>query len=146
MSWATTTDVLAITGITVTDADITQAQYLVEMFAGTTEESDDFISDRNMRHLKLAVSYQTVWMLDHPDVFSAIDVTSATQDGLSWTISNPQQAVVAPLARMAIARLSWNRNRSVYIRPSSYRGDVIPQTLNTTNVDLDDRRTDWRPL
>lgn len=146
MSWATTSDVLAITGTTVTDAEVTQAQYLVEMFADTNEDANNQIATKNLRLLKLAVAYQAAWIVQHPDVFSVIDVTSATQDGMSWTIGNPGSAVMAPLARMAIARLSWKRNRSVYIRPMGGRQNYIPQTLNTTNADLDDRRTDWHPL
>lgn len=146
MSWATTTDVLNMTGETVTEAEVTQAQYLVELFADVTEDSDSFIATKNLRLLKQAVAYQTAWMVQHPDVFSVIDVTSATQDGMSWLIGNPGSAVMAPLARMAIARLSWKRNRSIYIRPMGGRQNYIPNNLNTTNSDLDDRRTDWQPL
>lgn len=148
MSWATTTDVLNMTGTTVTDAEVTQAQYLVEMFADVTEDSSDsgFVSSKNLRLLKLAVAYQAAWIVQHPDVFSVIDVTSATQDGMSWTIDNPGSAVMAPLARMAIARLSWKRNRSIYIRPMGGRRNYVPLTLNDEDVDLDENRTDWRPL
>ncbi|MFJ4626176.1 hypothetical protein [Streptomyces sp. NPDC088847] len=135
-----------MTGTTVTEAQVSQAQYLVEMFAGTTEDSDTFIASRNLRHLKLAVAYQAAWMDTHPDLFSVIDVTSATQDGMSWVIGNIQSAVLAPLAKMAIARLSWMRNRNIYIRPMGGRASYEPQTLNTTSVELDERRDGWRPL
>lgn len=147
MSWATTSEVLAITRITVTEDDLTAAQFLIEMFADTTEDSNALIYPKNLRLLKMAVAYQAAWMTEHPDVYIAMDLTTATQDGMSWTVNNPQAAVLAPLAKMAINRLSWKRNRSVYIRPANARDrNYIPPTLNTTNADIDDYRTDWRPL
>jgi hypothetical protein len=141
--------VLVITGLTVTQDQVTKAQYIIEMYADTTSEASDagHISSKNQRLLMLAVVYQTAWMVQHPDVFSVIDVTSATQDGMSWTIGNPTSAVLAPLAKAALARLSWKRNRNTYIRRrGGYGADRIPQTLNTTDVELDERRGDWKPL
>lgn len=148
MSWATTAEVLAITRITVTEDDLTAAQFLIEMFADTTEDSDALIYPKNLRLLKLAVAYQAAWMSEHPDVYVSMDLTSANQDGMSWTVNNPQAGVLAPLAKMAIARLSWRRNRSVYLRPGDTRTkkNYLPRTLNTTNAAADDYLTDWRPL
>ena len=148
MAWATTSEVLAITRITVTDDDIAAAQFLIEMFADTTEESSNagLISTKNLRLLKLAVAYQAAWMTQHPDAYVTLDVRSVTTDGMSWTVDNPQSGVLAPLAKMAIARLSWKRNRSIYIRGLNGRSNYVPPTLNTTNADLDDMRTDWIPL
>lgn len=146
MSWCTSIDVLNMTGIAVSQDNIDAAQFIIEMLADTTEDSGAFISSRNLRLLKLAVAYQSAWQTEHPDVFTTLDVRSVTTDGMSWTVDNPQAGVVAPLARMAISRLSWKRNRSIYIRPRGGRQNYVPQTLNTTDVNLDERRTDWRPL
>lgn len=147
MSWATTAEVLAITRIMVSEDDLTAAQFLIEMFAETTEDSNDFISSKNLRLLKLAVAYQASWMTEHPDVYVSMDLTSANQDGMSWTVNNPQAGVLAPLAGMAIRRLSWRRNRSINLRPGSARNrNYVPRNLDSDNAVIDDSRTDWRPL
>lgn len=149
VAWTTTTEVEAITEIAVTQSKVDAAQFLIELFADTTEESTDagLLSDKNLRLLKLAVAYQTAWMTQHPDVYTTLDVRSVTTDGMSWTVDNPQAGVLAPLAKMAIARLSWKRNRSIYIRSAADRqAGYVPPTLNTTNADLDDFLPGWRPL
>lgn len=149
MAWCTVADVMSFTGVAVAQDTIDAAQALIEAFADTTEESSDrgLISSKNLRYLKLAVAYQTAWSTQHPDLFTTLDVRSVTTDGMSWTVDNPQAGVLAPLAKMMIRRLSWMRNRSIYIRSSAGRYDGYkPPTLNTTDADLDDYRTDWRPL
>ncbi|WP_328932627.1 MULTISPECIES: hypothetical protein [unclassified Streptomyces] len=148
MAWCTIADVLRITQVSVEQENIEAAQALIEAFADTTEESSDagLISSKNLRYLKLAVAYQAAWLTQHPDAYTTLDVRSVTTDGMSWTVDNPQAGVLAPLARMMIRRLSWMRNRSVYIRRGNRATNYVPPTLNTTNADLDDLRSDWRPL
>lgn len=149
MAWCTVSDVSSFTGITVSQGNIDAAQALIEAFADTTEDASNagLISSKNLRLLKLAVAYQAAWLTEHPDAYTTLDVRSVTTDGMSWTVDNPQAGVLAPLARMMIRRLSWMRNRSIYIRSAADRkAGYVPPTLNTADADLDDYRTDWRPL
>lgn len=143
--WATIEETKAITAIDVTAQDLASAQNIVETLADTTEDSNGFMYSKNLRLLKNAVAWQAAWMSQHPDVFAAMEVNSATQDGLSYTSITALSGVVSPLARMNIDRLSWKRNRSVLIRKAGQRQGNIPNRLNTTNADLDDNRN-WKPL
>jgi len=141
MPWVTTQEVQAITLTTVTESQIVTAQFLIEIYADTTEDSNEYISSKNLRLLKMAVAYQAAWMTEHPDAFYSISVTSGTQDGMSWTIDNPRAGVLAPLAEASIKRLSWKRNRNIYINPAR-RGRLpllgIP--------DEDNQHSKWTPL
>lgn len=116
MAWATTGEVLTYTGITVTEAEVVQAQFMVEMFADVTE--DAVLSTKNLRFLKMATAYQAAWMTEHPDLFTHVDVSTMLQDGLQFTRGHENGTLLAPMARRAINRLSWRRNRSIKIRPS----------------------------
>ena len=119
MAWATTGEVLTYTGITVPEAELQQAQFMVEMFADVTE--DAVVSTKNLRFLKMATAYQAAWITEHPDLFTHVDVSTMLQDGLQFTRGHENATLLAPMARRAINRLSWRRNRSIKIRPSKRR-------------------------
>ena len=146
MSWATTADVLSITSKAVSEDTIEAAQFMIEIFADVTEDSDRYISSKNTRLLKGAVAYQAAWMTSHPDQFTNSDFESFQMDGLSVTNRHANSMILAPMAKRCIDRLSWKRNRNIYVSPMGGRRNPIPNYLNTTDADLDDRRTDWRPI
>ena len=148
MPWATTTDVTTYTGATATAAQLEQAQAVVEIFADTTTDASDAgtISSKNLRLLKLAVAYQTAWMIQHPDAFTNIDITQVQQDGVVATMQHNNALVLAPMAKRCIDRLSWRRIRSLRIGPMSDSGGRIPRRMNTTNAVADDNDPRWRPL
>lgn len=123
-TWATTADVLEYTGTTVTDAQITQAQGVIDIISGVTPDGDDVISTRDQRLLKQALAYQTVWMVNQIDVFTRTDVDSLTQDGLQIAPGNDDALILAPLAKRCLDRLSWRKARSLRVRPG--RGDTFP--------------------
>lgn len=119
MTWATVTDTLSYTKITVQESDIDSAQALIEIFADVTEASSDagLISPKNLRLLKLAVAYQAAWATNQPDLYTRSDVGLMTQDGISFTSPHANSAILAPMAKRALDRLSWKRNRNQRIRP-----------------------------
>lgn len=116
MAWATAAETLTYTGITVTDDEIEQAQAMVEMFADVTEDANANMKSKNLRLLKMAVAYQAAWITEHPDVFTHVDVSTMLQDGLQFVSGHENAFLLAPMARRAIARLSWRRNRSIKTR------------------------------
>lgn len=120
MAWATAAETLTYTGITVTDAEVEQAQVIVELFSDTTEDASDagLISSKNLRFLKMAVAYQAAWITEHPDLFTHVDVSTMLQDGLQFVTGHENAFVLAPFTRRSINRLSWKRNRSLRVRRS----------------------------
>lgn len=132
MAWATTAEVLTYTGITVTAAEVNQAQFIVELFADTTEDASTqgFISTKNLRFLKMAVAYQAAWITEHPDVFTHVDISTMLQDGLQFTRGHENAMLLAPFARRSINRLSWKRNRSIKVkRPKRTTGRGLRRVL-----------------
>lgn len=143
MAWATTSDVIAYTGINATAAQVQQAQAVIELFADTTEEA--LISGKNLRLLKLAVAYQAAWITQHPDAFTNMDTTNVGQDQVSATWLHANAQILAPLAKRAMDRLSWKRNRAIRIRRRG-EGTMIPRLLNATSAVADDNDPRWEPL
>lgn len=147
MTWATTSDVATYTGISVTAAQVEQAQALVEIFADVTEDASEggLIAEKNLRLLKLAVAYQTAWITAHPDAFTNLDASSVSQDQVSANLRHENALILAPLAKRCIDRLSWKRNRALRIRPRAQFG-TIPPTLNLFSAVLDDNDPRWQNL
>ncbi|MDQ0907790.1 hypothetical protein QFZ22_003775 [Streptomyces canus] len=121
MSWATPAETLTWTGTTVSQAELEASQGIIEMLAGTTELASDAgnISSTNLRHLKKANAYQAAWMQEHPDVFTAMDISQMAEgggSGMSITLAN-NGVFLAPMARMSLSQLSWKAVRSIRVRP-----------------------------
>lgn len=136
----TTVDAIKdLTGVEVGLTDLKIGQAIVMLFAGTTTAASDagLISSRNLRHLAWAVAWQTVWMDEHPDVFTNVDSSSFSQDGVSSSQAHANAHLLAPLAKRCIDRLSWNlqplrayRPRRLYTDPgnrnSAAHDDGVP--------------------
>lgn len=142
LAWATPADVKTYTGLTATEAEIMQAHLLIELFAGTTIEASNVgnVSSRNRRYLRMAVAYQTAWMQEHPDIFTAMDVTSV--EGAQLRSDNA--GFLAPLADRCLNRLSWR------LRPWRVRRGVTamvppPDFGSRESAAADDDKY-WSPL
>lgn len=153
-NWAETADVASLTGATVTDADIAKAQGIITLFVEVTPDSafdsdgdsTGMISPKNLRLLKMATAYQTAWMAEHPDVFTSIDASSYSEDGLSITQSNSSAHVLAPLARRAIYRLTWMRpNRSIRVG-KGLNPEFAPALYGGRDSVLADEQKNWTPM
>lgn len=152
-NWATTTDVFNLTGVTVTDAEIAMAQGIIDLFSEVSTlsafdgdgNSTGIISRKNLRYLMMAVAYQTAWMQEHPDVFSNIDTSTYSEDGVSATQSNTSAHLLAPLARRALLRLTWLRpNRSIKIGKPVTPLPTVAFGRNRDSAPADDERY-WTP-
>jgi len=126
-AWATISETLAYTRINVEQEDIDAAQVMIEIFVDcvynqTVDASGSpLIGSKNLRLLKMAVAYQAAWMTQHPDLFTHTDIQSINQDGIFYVHQHENSYLLAPMARRAIKRLSWNRNKSIRVRPGTNR-------------------------
>lgn len=154
-NWATTADVTNITGATVTDIDIVKAQFIIELFsdvspdssfeASTPSQPTGMVSQKNLRYLKFAVAYQVTWMQEHPDVFTNVDVTTMSEDGLSLTQAHANAAILAPLAKRSIDRLTWRRpNRS--LRIGKKLDPAFQYNYGSRDSAIADDARDWNSL
>jgi hypothetical protein len=144
MAWAAVEDVFAVTGREASPENVLAAQGIVELFAGTIIDDitdTGIVSTTNARYLTRAVCYQAVWMDDHPDVFSAMDVKGISQDGVSAQYIHENAHLVAPLAWRCIKRLSWKR---APLRVGRSRRAIIDQG-NRDSAVRDDQFS-WSPL
>lgn len=108
MAWATEAETLALTGATVSTSVLAQSQGIVELYAGVAYGVTG-LDARDVRMLRFAVSYQAAWLLSQVDVTSRTEVQSIDQDGVKVVPTDADALILAPLARRAIAGLSWRR-------------------------------------
>lgn len=120
MSWTTTSQVMAVTGVDVSGAQILQAQQVIETFAGITFATSD-LSARNLRVLSVATAYQAAWMVGQIDLPTRTDIKEITQDGVRITPANPDALLLAPLAARALAQLSWRNRRTTRLKSGRVR-------------------------
>lgn len=126
-AWATIGETLTYTRISVSQDNLDAAQAMIELFADVIyDQTVDgtgaaLIGAKNLRLLKMATAYQAAWMTEHPDLFTHTDIQSINQDGIFYVHQHENSYLIAPMARRAIKRLSWMRNKNIRIRPSSRR-------------------------
>lgn len=163
-AWATIGETLTYTGISVSQDNLNAAQAMIELFADViydqTVDGDGnaLIGAKNLRLLKMATAYQAAWITDHPDLFTHTDIQSINQDGIFYVHQHENSYVLAPMARRALKRLSWMRNKNIRIRPSrnrtvvkrfvdgSERADFQVMDRYFANTPEQDENLDWGEL
>lgn len=135
---ATPAEVEAITGTAVEVTDIAKAQAILSVVTGVDFEVDALpYAKRDIRHLTAAVVWQAAYVKTHAAQVDAAVVevrqaTSASANGVSVNygeaVRGTLNGIVAPLAGMALRRLSWRGSRSVRMIPSR-RSILRAQTL-----------------
>jgi hypothetical protein len=152
MSWATPAEAQSITGdATLTQAQLDVATHLLEIFAGAVEDSRTNLTNRDLRLLKKAESYQAAWMVAQVDLLGRSDATLVSQDGLQYSKGDADMHVLSPLAKASIMRLSWMRTRTLDpLTPAQalvLRNKVTAETYGLDDrEDLDDLGGNWEPL
>lgn len=134
---ATVRDVQDNTGVSVASETIRRAQAIIDLVCGrdlNDTKVTDGLGTRDKNRLKMAVVYQSAWMDAHPEVFSTMDVTSIDQDDLAVEFrDNSEAQLIAPLAKMALTRVSWRKRgmASVSVNSVFQRRQYVE---------------DWRPI
>lgn len=145
MAWATTADVLALTGVTAMTPDVTRAQGIIDLYCGVTEDVED-LSARDTRLLQAAVCYQAAWMAGQVDVMTRTEVASLEQDGVKVTPTDADALFLAPLARRALSGLSWNRRtRTHHVAPTGVRQFATLEDFRDAWM-ADEAPSGWRPI
>jgi hypothetical protein len=147
MSWATPAEVMTITRRQVAQDVVDSAQAIIELHVDRTEDDTPEISARDLRWLKQAVAWQAAWLPDQPGFTSRSVVTNVSQESQSTTFAHEQAVVLAPLAIVAIRKLSWRKSRTLLAQPLSRedrRRLLKPGELLPEDWDRDDEG--WVPL
>lgn len=113
--FCTTNDVKRLTGYTVTAEIVIQAQTILEVFVGRTE--DEISSAHDLALMGRATAFQAAYMSDNTDMI--YEQIAAAQIGQNDSVTtfragDDSSPWVAPLARMACKNLTWKRSRSVH--------------------------------
>lgn len=143
-SWASVEDVATYAGMTVSTAQLVQAQAIIDMFAGRTYDAQPRTGTRDQYWLKLAVSYQAAWLTAQPDAFQRIDLAAITMGSRAVALKDDSLRI-APLAAKALSKVSWMRGRSLHVQApftDSYGGLLNPNADSAAN----DLAFPWYPV
>ena len=114
-AWATVQEVIDSTGVSVTDAQLAQAQSDIEIFTNRIYADTARIRTRDLHWLGQAVARQAAWIAGQFGLETRLDATQIQQDQVSTTLQG-DGLVLAPMAARALKRVSWMRSRTVHIR------------------------------
>jgi hypothetical protein len=123
MPWATAPEVFEVVGEVPTDQNLALANTSIEMFSGVASTTHEVTRATDRHWLRLAVAYQAAWIAQTPGYTGRADASGFSSDGDSVTLK-PDGAVLAPLARRALKRLSWQGSRT---RGTAGRRRLIPR-------------------
>jgi hypothetical protein len=144
VTWVDLTTARNVTGTpAITQAQLDQAQGIVDLFSNRTPAASAGVRPRDVSRLGQAVAWQAAWLVAHPDVAQRSDVTAYGGDGVSVTLASPDSQVLAPLARRALRRLTWKRPGTIPVESpmaSAYTA------VERGPVDRDDQDHLWAPL
>ncbi len=125
-AFVTTADVKNITGRDVEAADLSLAWSVIEAIIGRpayellATDPGNAMTIRDQYWLTKAVAFEAAWIVDNPDTFSNLDVSTINQSGQGGTLA-ADALVVAPMARRCLRWVGWMKSRSVRIqRPRRY--------------------------
>lgn len=136
-AWATTADVSALTGRTVTGPEINMAQSMVEGLIKRVYRDTD-ANTSAYYWLNKAVAWQAVYIHDHPEVITAIgNIASLSQDGFSVSYrsdSDVANVTYSPVALSFLNNLYRGANTTIRLN-SAFQKDRLSQ-----------RRAEWRRI
>lgn len=142
-TWATPADVLALTNVTVAATDMPNA--VVEMHAGRTYlAASTKTGSIDVEWMRRAVAYQAAWMSGQSDMFTRLDFEAVGKERGSAVAITPTAMTLAPLARMALNRVSWLKSRSVHVR-SSFIDGLGPLSADPVSS-ANDFYESWTPM
>lgn len=119
-TWCTVTDVLNITGVTVTVQQLFQAGAVIDVACARPYAVDGIpgvnrIGSRDLYWLNVACAWQAAWMASQIDGFSRVDALDISQ-GRSRTQLRDTALFLGVHARRALQRISWLKDRSLHIQ------------------------------
>lgn len=134
----TTTDVMDALGLSVSATDITRAQAVLETITGRQFDLTNTYVSHDLYLLKQAVIWETAYLQNNPTVLSAQSgVASASTNGvsISYTADGVEASLVAPMAKRALRKLSWNRrSRTVFLNPAQYGVTEEPGLIDNDDL------------
>lgn len=113
-AWCSVADVLAFTGDTVEQIDVTVAQQWMEALVRRVWRASDS-TKRDFYWLTRATAWQALYVNAHPELKTMMDVQSISQDGLSITFKGSTQsvAIYSPVAMRFLSNLFRGSNGTI---------------------------------
>ncbi|ARX81526.1 hypothetical protein SMD44_00924 [Streptomyces alboflavus] len=141
-AWATAQQVIDITGVTVTDVQLTQAQASIEMFSNRIHDDTARIRARDLYWLRMAVAYQAAWEVSQFDLNARLDATQVQQDGVVASLDS-RAMTLGPRAKQALQRCSWMRSRTIHVRSAFEDGQ---RGYGSVLAEASDEQHTWTPM
>ncbi|MFE4671112.1 hypothetical protein [Streptomyces sp. NPDC056723] len=141
-AWTTSQQVIDITGVTVTDAQLGQAQASIEMFSNRIYPDTPKIRARDLHWLGQAVAYQAAWEAGQFDLATRMDASQVQQDGIVATLDDRAMSL-GPRAKQALQRCSWMRSRTLHVRSPFEDGQ---RGYGDPLADSSDERFTWTSM
>lgn len=141
-AWATPQQVIEVTGVTVSDVQLTQAQASIETFCNRIYADTARIRTRDVYWLGRAVAYQAAWEVGQFDLNTRLDATQVQQDGVVASLDT-RAMTLGPRAKQALQRCSWMRGRTIHVRSPFEDGQ---RGYGSVLSDASDEQFTWTPM
>lgn len=106
-----------VTGLTLSNQQIMNAQQVLNMYSNYTPEASGFnMQPLDLQWLRYGLAYQSAWMSQQPGLLYRSEIDQLSQDGLSTHWADPRAVTLGPLALRSLRQLSWQKSRSLRVR------------------------------
>lgn len=143
-TWATPADVLNLLDQEVTNSLVIVANTIIEILSARIYTlAAPRTGTRDIEWMKRAVAFEAVWITGQPDFFTRLDVNAITEGRRSIGVKELSM-ILAPMAKMALRRVSWLRTRSLHVR-SPFQDGMSPLSPNPDSA-ANDFYESWTPM
>lgn len=140
-AWVSPQEVIDITGVSVDQQQLAQAQGAIEVFSNRIYDDTPKIRARDLYWLGRAVAWQAAWLVGQYDLTTRLDATATSQDGVANQLT-ADALVAAPMAKRALLRCSWMRSRTIHVRTPLESGRSVTNFL----AESQDEAQHWQAL
>jgi hypothetical protein len=141
--WATTDEVLAITGSSASPTSLAMASSVITVYANRSPDASAGIVPRDLYWLKQATAWQARYIQTSPGYGGQTAVSQVSQDGVAITYDREWQINLAPMAARSLKNVSWKCDRTLVTpRVDVPLGAAMTQFL----TDAGDQYSDWHAL
>lgn len=140
-AWATPQQVIDVTGVTVDQQQLAQAQAAIEVLSNRIYDETARIRTRDQYWLGRAVAWQAAWLVGQYDLTTRLDATATSQDGVGNQLTS-DALVLAPMAGRALRRCSWMKSRTIHVGTPLESGRYVRNALLETS----DNGQPWEPM
>jgi|GEM_PF-5138028 len=116
-SWVTPAYVQQVTRVAVDETVVASAVSVISLLVNRDLSDESVFSVADQRNMKFAIAWQSAFMTSNPTALTEVQASSkkVSDVAVTYDTSATKSSWLAPMARIALRKMSWKGSRTVQI-------------------------------